>query len=74
MTFTSKLGNIVDNLDSFHIHVVFPFEPMLPYANLTIEIKGVVYRITASSIQVIDDRISFNSIAMFILGSLQLRS
>jgi len=66
-----KLGNIVDSLDSFHIHVVFSFDPIFPYANLTIEIKGVICLIADSSIQVVDDKIYFNSIAMLILGSLQ---
>ena len=69
-----KLGNIVDGFDSFHIHVVFPFDPIFPYTNLTIEIKGLVCLIAPSSIQVIIDTIYFNSIAIFILGSLQLRS
>ena len=40
-------------LESFHMHVVFPFDPIYPYATLTIEIKGIICLISATSIQVI---------------------
>ena len=67
-----KLGKIVHNLDWFHIHVVLPFEPILPWANLTIDTNGVIFLIAASSIQDIDEKICFNSIAILTLRSVTL--
>ena len=46
------------SLKSFHIHVVFPFDPIFPYNNLAMEIKGVIFLIAASSIQVFNDNVS----------------
>ena len=47
---------MVDNLDSFHIQVVLLFDSIFPYANLTIDINGVICLIVASSIHFIDDK------------------
>ena len=66
--------NIFDSLESFHIHVGFSFDSIFQCAKSTIEIKGVIFLIAASSIQVIDGKIRFNSIAILTLGSIELIS
>ena len=63
-----------DSLELFHIHVVFPFGSIFPYTNLKIDINGVISLIVASSIQVIDDKISIDFIAILTLESVELIS
>ena len=63
-----------DSLESFYIHVLFSFVPIFSSTNLTIEIKELIFLIAASSIHVIVDKIWFNSIAILILGSIELVS
>ena len=50
-----KFGKIVHNLKWFHMHVVLPFEWILPWANLTIDTNGIICLIAASSIHDIYD-------------------
>ena len=63
-----------DSLKSFHIHIVFSFDELFSYTNLTIEIKDVICLIVAPSIQVIDGKIRFNSIAILRLRLIELIS
>ena len=53
-----------NNLKSFYMYAIFPFDPIFLYTNLTIETNGVICLIVLSSGQVIDDNFVFNSIAI----------